>query len=186
MINSFYNKVVRKLYSLAEDIWLKKQSFFIKKNTLLVLRLDSIGDYIIFRNFIQVLKESEKYKNYSITLCGNVWWKDLAENLDAAYIDRYIWIDYPKMSDFKYCYKMQKKIHSKGYEVLIHSTFSRDIISDGIVIHSGAKEKIGYNGDLINLQKEQKDKNDLSYTVLIPSVSKFRFEFYRNLDFFEQ
>jgi ADP-heptose:LPS heptosyltransferase len=186
MITNFYVKLVKKMYSLLEGLIFKKSSFFIKKNTLLILRLDSIGDYILFRNFIEVIKISEKYKNYKITLCGNFWWKDLAENLDINYIDKFIWVDYTKMNDFKYRFEIYKKIHSQNFEVLIHPSFSRDAISDGIVTHSGAKQKIGYNGDFVNLNKLQKDTNDKSYTHLIPSLSKYKFEFYRNLDFFEQ
>lgn len=186
MIHDFYVKLVKKLYILSESIRFKRTSVFVKKNTLLLLRLDSIGDYVLFRNFIQILKTSEKYKNYTITLCGNLWWKDLAEGMDDAYIDNFIWVDYLQMTDFKYRYKIYKKIHSKRYETLIHPTFSRDAISDGVVIYSGVREKIGYDGDLINLSKLQKDNNNLSYTRLLPSLSMFRFEFYRNLDFFEQ
>ena len=186
MINYYYTKIVKKLYSLIEIVWFKRPSFFIKKKTLLLLRLDSIGDYVLFRNFIPSLKSSKKYKNYDITLCGNLWWKELSENMDAEYISEFIWIDYPKMTNPKYRYKIYKKIHSKGFEILIHPSFSRDMFSDSIVLNSGAKEKIGYDGDLSNLNETKKNTNNLSYTKLIPSLSKYRFEFYRNLDFFSQ
>ena len=35
---------------------------------LLIIRLDDIGDYIVFRNFLGAYKISEKWKNYKITL----------------------------------------------------------------------------------------------------------------------
>ena len=187
MINNFYVKLVNKTYSLLGNIRFKGASVFVNKNTLLILRLDSIGDYVLFRNFIQILKTSEKYKDYRITLCGNLWWKDLAENLDGKYIDEFIWVDYFQMNNNpKYRFKIHKKIYFKKFEVLIHPSFSRDMLSDEIVINSGAKAKIGYNGDLTNLSQSQKNTNDLSYTHLIPSLSKYKFEFYRNRDFFEQ
>jgi ADP-heptose:LPS heptosyltransferase len=167
-------------------ILFKRKSFFIKPNTLLLLKLDSIGDYILFRNFIQLLKTSDKYKNYTITLCGNTWWKELSEHLDTGYIDEFIWVDYAKLNTFSYQLKLIRELHSKAYEVLIHPTYSRDPFSDNVAIHSGAKYKIGYEGDLVNITKIQKDKNNLSYTTLVPSSSPFLFEFYRNRYFFEQ
>ena len=47
-------------------------------NTLLIIRLDAIGDYLLFRNFLSVIRASRKYKDYEITLCGNIVWKDLS------------------------------------------------------------------------------------------------------------
>ncbi|MEO6904408.1 MAG: glycosyltransferase family 9 protein [Bacteroidia bacterium] len=150
------------------------------------MRLDSIGDYVLFRNYIEVLKTSIKYKNYKITLCGNSWWRELAEKLDSNYIDTFIWVDYTKIPNNSYRFNLHKKIFLSGFEVLIHPTYSRDVISDEIVKYSGAKEKIGYEGDTINISLLQKQKNSISYTTLIPPKSKFEFEFYRNRDFFEQ
>ena len=46
-------------------------------NSLLLFRVDAIGDFILFRNFIEVLSQSRKYSNFDITLLGNVLWKDL-------------------------------------------------------------------------------------------------------------
>lgn len=185
-MNDFYKKIIKKMYSLIENIIFKQQSFFTKKNTLLLLRFDSIGDYVLFRNYIEILKTSTKYKNYKITLCGNSWWKDIAEKLDSNYIDTFIWVDITNLSNNRYRFNLHKKIFFYGFETVIHPTYSRDNISDGIVKYSGAKEKIGYDGDTINTSLIQKQKNNLSYTTLIPSISKFKFEFYRNRDFFEQ
>ena len=56
-------------------------------NSILLIRLDHIGDYVLFRNYIELIKNSNKYKNYSITLLGNSVWKDFSEELDNKYID---------------------------------------------------------------------------------------------------
>ena len=186
MIKRFYDSIRRRYYSFVEQHLYTKPASEIKKETLLILRLDSIGDYVLFRNFIAVLKKSEKYKKYSITFCGNSWIKDLAENLDASDVDSFIWVDYSKLTDFTYRHSVYKEIHEKGFEVVLHPSFSRDTISDGIVTHSGAPIKIGYNGDCSNLTDVQKKKNDAVYTQLVTSYEKYQFEFYRNENFFEQ
>lgn len=185
-MNDFYKKIIKKIYSLIENIIFKQQAFFTKKNTLLLLRLDSIGDYILFRNYIEILKTSAKYQNYKITLCGNKSWKDIAEKLDSNYIDTFIWVDINNACNRGYLFKIHKKIFFSGFEVVIHPTYSRDGISDGMVKYSGAKEKIGYDGDTVNISSIQKQINNRSYTTLISSKSKFKFEFNRNRDFFEQ
>jgi len=95
------------------------------KKSLLIIRLDAIGDYVLFRNYIEVLKNSEKYKDYKITLVGNIAWKSIAEELDSKYIDNFIWTDREKFEkNFIYRYKKLKKISSKGYDVVINPTYS--------------------------------------------------------------
>ena len=46
---------------------------------LLIVNTDSIGDYILFRNFLKEIKNSEKYKDYKIVLLGCEKYKDFAE-----------------------------------------------------------------------------------------------------------
>ena len=181
------SKSLQILLGFIDELVFSKKSFFTTKKTVLILRLDSIGDYIIFRNFIEILRASDKYKNYKITLCGNAWWKNLAENLDSTFVDEFIWIDYNKIStNLNYKRQLIRKIYSRGFETLIHPTYSRDLLGDELVKLSGAKYKIGYNGDITNLSIDQKKKNDLTYTTLITHPKKFEFEFYRNLYFFEK
>jgi ADP-heptose:LPS heptosyltransferase len=159
----------------------------IKQNTLLLIRLDAIGDYVLFRNCIEILKNSKKYKNYKITLIGNIAWKNLAEKLDSQFIDEFIWIDNKKFNkNLIYRYKKLKEITSKGYEILIHPTYSREFfVGDNVVKVVNVKEKIGSIGDLSNIKKWQKNISDKYYTKLIPTKNEIMFEFYRNKEFFE-
>ena len=79
----------------------------ISPKSLILIRLDAIGDYILFRNFIKILKKSEKYKGYRITLVGNIVWKSISEKFDNKYIDENIWIDRKKFSNNIF-YRFQK------------------------------------------------------------------------------
>ena len=79
------------------DLFVKK-SKKIKTKSILLIRLDSIGDYVLFRNYIEELKKNEKYKDYSITLLGNNVWKSLSIELDRKYIDNFIWLDRNKFN----------------------------------------------------------------------------------------
>lgn len=164
-----------------------KPSKEIKQKSLLLIRLDAIGDYVLFRNFIEVLKKSEKYKEYNITLLGNSAWKGLSKELDSEFVDTFIWLDRRRFdNNFIYRYNKLKEITSNAYEIIISSTYSREFMMSDIIVHSlNAKEKIGSSGDLSNTIKWKKDISDKYYTKLIPAKRDVIFEFYRNKEFFE-
>lgn len=168
-------------------------SFFIGRkkivpNSLLLIRLDAIGDYVLFRNFIKILKESSKYYNYKITLCGNVIWKDLAESLDSDVVDNFIWINRKKFyGNLFYKYKILKEIHDYRFEVAIETTYSREVLfGDEIIKVSGATERLGNIGSLDKHAKWKRNLfSDKWYTKLISSKETNLFEFSRNKEFFQ-
>lgn len=155
-----------------------------RKNTLLIIKLDSIGDYILFRNFIGEIKTSETYKNYRITLCGNIWWKDIAEKLEKDAISDFVWVDTSKCTNQNYLFKLYFTLYRKRFHTVINPTYSRDSLSDDLTFHCGAKYKIGQKGDNINLTENEKSKNDALYTQLIDINAPLVFEFERYKRFF--
>lgn len=166
---------------------LVKPSQKIKPKSLLLIRLDAIGDYVMFRNFIKELKESQKYKDYKITLLGNSAWESISEELDSEYVDKFIWIDRNKFNkDFIYRYKKLQEITSLGYEVVLSPVYSREFfVGDTIVKLIHAKEKIGSIGDTSNIKVWQKNISDKYYDSLVPAKDEIMFEFDRNKEFFE-
>ena len=54
------------------------------------IKADAIGDYILFRNFIEIIKRSTKYSSYEIDLLGNEIWSDLATRHDGKYITKFL------------------------------------------------------------------------------------------------
>ena len=60
---------------------IKKETVYIvppQKRNVLIIFLDAIGDYILFRNFLSEIRESSKFKDYTITLLGCEKFKDFA------------------------------------------------------------------------------------------------------------
>jgi len=132
---------VRNILVRTIEKYFSSKKSAIRKNTMLILRTDAIGDYILFRNFIKYIKESEKYRHYSIALCGNELWKDLAENYDNEFVDSFIWIDKTKFfrtSGWTYTIRKLNKIHSSGYDVLVDPNEIKSQLSEYIKKHSGA------------------------------------------------
>lgn len=169
--------------------YLQRKSFFTKKNTLLIVRIDAIGDYILFRNFIKVIKESERFNNYSITLLGNKIWKDLAEELDHKYIDKFIWIDvnnFFKKSEWAQTFSVLFKLHYSGFETILIPKDTRNWRSELIVNHTGAKNVLMEKNKSFfseNVSGQAKENS------CIGSVNNDRtplFQFYRNKFFTEE
>jgi len=186
-ILKFIKKCLKYLFFKIIDFFVIKENRRIQPNTLLLVRLDAIGDYVLFRNFIEILKRSNKYKKYKITLCGNIAWKDLTENYDKNFIDNFIWIDRRKfIRNPIYRFKKLRHISRYGFKVAIQPTYSREFYyGDTIIKASGAKERIGSEGDLSNITKWQKKISDKYYTILVPATEESIFEFFRNKEFFE-
>ncbi len=168
-------------------IFIKKRN--IKHRSLFLVRLDSIGDYMLLRNYFEILRKSKKYSGYEITLCGNILWKDLAETFDKPSFDRFIWLNRKKFySNLIYRYKVLKEISIYGYETAIDVTYTREILfGDMLVKATRATERIGSEGSLDSYIKWKRTLfTDSIYTRLIPADTTNLFEFYRNREFFEQ
>lgn len=173
-------KILHKAFYLLEEA-LCLFLFSKKSETLIVVRTDAIGDYILFRNFIKPLHE--KYGKF--TLVGNLTYQKLALQLDGEYIKEFIAIDHKKfLKNPFYRLKTIKILRQSSYEILVNSIYSRDRVSEDIVKIIHAKEKIGSVGDCSNLAENIKQKYDKNYTILLPAKNEVMFEFYRNLEFF--
>lgn len=164
-----------------------KGSKDIQPKTLLLIRLDGIGDYVLFRNYIQTIKKNKRFKNFSITLLGNISWKNLSEELDIKYIDKFLWLDRKRFeNNFFYRYKKLKELSSVGYQVILSPIYSRNFfIEDTLVNLIYAKEKIGSSGNYSNIKKWEKKISDKYYSKLIYAKKKIIFEFCRNKEFFQ-
>lgn len=152
-----------------------------QKATIIVIRTDAIGDYILFRNFLQSI-----YEHYGvITLVGNDIYQDMAMQIDAKYIQEFIPINRKKFTrNLLYRLKTIKILRKKSYDTLINPIYSRDRLSEDIVRSVLAREKIASTGDNTNLSQYLKNKYDKNYTTLLPTKKTTMFEFYRNLEFF--
>jgi len=159
----------------------------IKKKSIVIIKLDAIGDYVLFRNYIKILKRSERYRGHSLTIIGNSAWKSLAEEFDSEYVDSFIWVDIAAFTQkLSYRYKVLRLISQSGYEVALSPKYTRDyFLTDSIVKCVSAKWKIGFDGDNSVIGRLLKWFGDRYYDQLIQSDDPFLFEFYRNKDFFE-
>jgi ADP-heptose:LPS heptosyltransferase len=177
-----------RLCHFIDKLVITSTKYNLKKNILLIIRLDAIGDYILFRNFLEELATDKTYKNYKRVLCGNAMWKSLFEEWDKETVDDVIWIDRKKFyQNPTYRYQKQKEIRKQGFEITIESTYSRLLLFGDAVAHvSGAEKRIGNEGNTDNLIPKEKKLADSFYTDLLETPKKPVFEFDRNKIFFDQ
>ena len=60
---------------------------------VLIVRLDAIGDYILWRNCLRFLRNCARYREAHLTILGNPAWRDLAEAFDRDCADEWIWVE---------------------------------------------------------------------------------------------
>lgn len=110
------------------------------QKTLVILRTDAIGDYILFRNYLDSIVSDQRYLGWRIILVLNEQVKSFAKTLDAASVDRFIWVDANRMvKDVAYRRKKFVEVRSLGATVIFNAAFSREyILGDAIVRASKA------------------------------------------------
>ncbi|TAE73013.1 MAG: lipopolysaccharide heptosyltransferase family protein [Bacteroidetes bacterium] len=152
---------------------------------ILIVKIDAIGDYILFRNFLSIIRESQKFKGYHITFLGNEIYKDLAVAFDKDVVDDFIWLNRKKFSENRlYRWKFLWSLKTKKYDILVNPTFSRNFyFDDEIAKNTRAKVKIAQEGDKVNSLKAS--SGDKYYSILIQPKQE-NFEFYKNRAFISE
>ena len=152
--------------------------------TLLLVRLDRVGDYVLFRNYLPDLRAA--FADWQITLCGNRVYRDLAETLDGEWVDRFIWIDRNRfVKQRAYHLALLTKIYRSGFALAVQPAYSRDPFADLIVWASQAPERIGVDGDPAPQSPRQREISDAFYTRLLAVDVRPKFEFWRNREIVE-
>ncbi len=138
----------------------------IRKKTLCFIRLDIIGDYILYRNFLPLFKKY--FEDYEITFIGNTVIKDITTHCDSQYIDKFILLDNAywekylwigangsRLSKLKellfFLPKFMRKryedvsnLRKESYEICINSSmFYFSTKEDAIIKHLIAENKVG-------------------------------------------
>lgn len=177
-IYSFFVTIILSVFdSLAMSVTKKK----IKPDRIGIIRLDSIGDFILW---LDAAKEFRNlYPNKKITLIANQDWAELAGSM--PYWDEVITVNRKYLTRNPiYRFRTLRKMRRLGFEVVINPVFSREYLrGDCLVRASGATHKIGFAGDVSNITSWHKNISDRWYTKLLPSTPEPLMELQRNAEF---
>ncbi|WP_163566154.1 glycosyltransferase family 9 protein [Helicobacter suis] len=164
----------------------------IRPKTLLLIKLDAIGDYVLFRNFLQPLREA--YAGYEITFLCNADFLEIVHAYDRFCVDHIIPVDMRNwywMHALFYRPKVLYLLNKQGYEIVIVPTYHRFPYRDDYLVRLiHAQHKIGSKGlELTRQWHEATEKLrpcDMAYTTLLDTTPEELFEFERNKEFFSQ
>ena len=151
-------------------------------NKLLIVRLDRIGDFILWLSAARKL--SEYYKKYEIIIIVNKAVTELAREL--PFFDSVYEVDENKFfKNIFYRYRKLREVKNLNVRITVQPTYSRVFIAgDSIVRASGALNRIGYSGNLsANMTNAQNLYSNKWYTHLIPENPNSVSELDRNVDF---
>ncbi len=155
---------------------------------ILVIRLDAIGDFLLFRPWLEHLRKSSRGQGRRLVLCGNAAWRELAEYWDANVVDHFIWLDRKQFArSLRYRYRKIAELTASGYEIAINPTFSRDLLFANRVMRIvTAKEKIGSSGDPGLVAGWRQKLSNKAYSRLLEAEPEIMFELFRNQEFFQR
>ncbi|GAB3941776.1 glycosyltransferase family 9 protein [Spirosoma harenae] len=159
-----------------------------EKPTLLLLKLDSLGDYLLVRNYIRLLKKHPVYQHYSFCLAGNIAFRDMAEFADTDLFDSTIWIDIYKLSTRPfYRFAIGRELRKQSFSISINPTYSRVLVLDDFMTRvAGATTRMGCETDLANCSRIEASWGNTYFTQLFHSVKEIVFEAERNRQLFSQ
>jgi ADP-heptose:LPS heptosyltransferase len=181
--NLIYKFLMPAFFLLFDQIILFKYQKINRKGLLLV-RLDAIGDFLIWTNVASEYKLA--YPDEKVILIANQYWAQLAKKF--PHFDEVFEVDIIKFTNkLNYRKKILTTIYNLNVKIAIQPTFSRSSITgDSIIRASNALEKVAPKGDSNNTISFYKNIFDKFYTKIIDiNIDKHESEFIRNAKFIQ-
>jgi ADP-heptose:LPS heptosyltransferase len=154
-----------------------------RRDRVLVVRLDAIGDFVLWLGAAQVIAKAYKAKGSWTILIADPAWADWANDLQL--FDQVIPLD-RRIYDRNVLYRIERaaKIRRLGCSTAIEPTYSRTYYpGDSIIRTCGAQERIGFGCDPGNCASRERRMSDRWYTKLIPASAAPLTELERNTEF---
>jgi ADP-heptose:LPS heptosyltransferase len=152
---------------------------------LLIIKADAIGDYMLFRNFLEQVKKSAKYKDHEIELLGNKAWESLAIAYDSPYLSNSYFINPNKIAYQPLAVlELGWVLFQRNYAVVLNPSSTRTFIPDGFAGLTASKQITGFESDFEGMPKKYKVKTDKFYTTKLLLPANVYHEFQRNNFYF--
>jgi ADP-heptose:LPS heptosyltransferase len=166
--------------------YVKSHNVFVSrhlKKQILLIRLDAIGDAVLWLDSFRFYKKIFPEETHEITLLCNYLWYDLV--CKSGYANRYIPIDRLKFKgNLKYRYRLLKELIANSPDIVINTAFSRQLlVDDSAVRFTCATERIGQSGNLASSNRILDIISRRWYTTLHKSSDKQLMELDRNIVF---
>lgn len=151
---------------------------------LIIIRLDALGDYILFRNSFEYIRKSDRFRDYKIVFLGNEIYRELAESIDRLYIDEFIWVN-PKRfdSDRRYFLTMVYQLNKLKAGFLLNPHFSKTHSTELSKLYINAGYNITPKGDTVCISQSELIKYEAGYEELVVISQNLTFELTKNQEF---
>jgi ADP-heptose:LPS heptosyltransferase len=152
---------------------------------VLIIRLDDIGDYLLFRNQLAVYKRSAKWRDHEITLLGNDSWRDLCNALDADAVDAIIWVNKHRyLKEDAYRLEIWQRLRESGFSTVIAASRTRPLLLDDLCMLAACpRQRMGVVNT--NVHASWNVLSDALYTSLFIPPNPLQHEFQFNAEFTE-
>jgi ADP-heptose:LPS heptosyltransferase len=154
-----------------------------KQNETLIVRVDRLGDFILWIDAAQALARSLQRGGVRTTLLANDQWADWARELHI--FDEVIAVDVRRFSSsLRYRLRTEIQLRRRGFSEAIQPTYTRHWVSgDALIRTCGARERIGSAGEPGHKGPFHRPLGDRWYTRLIPAAPGCLMEIDRNAEF---
>lgn len=150
---------------------------------VLVIRTDGLGDIVLDTALFRHIKRA--FGGPRVVLITRQEWKDIFQA--CPYVDDVIpWNILAYANSLRYRVKFIRSLRSREFDVAVHPVYSREPLSDEVLCCTRAPLKIGFDGDLSNIQAKRKRQNDRCYARFIRNKVAGCTELERNRHFAEQ
>lgn len=145
---------------------------------ILLLRLDRIGDFVLFSSVLPQLREY--FKGNSLTLLVNSLVAPLAE--ECPFVDDVISVDpFRYETEYEYQNGMAGRLRDR-FDVAINTMYTRSPASDNLIARTRAPIKIGFSCLDKDGREERRSREGGLYTHLIHARTEWKFEIDRHHD----
>uniref|UniRef100_C6E5V0 Glycosyl transferase family 9 n=1 Tax=Geobacter sp. (strain M21) TaxID=443144 RepID=C6E5V0_GEOSM len=153
------------------------------KPSVLLVRLNAIGDFILWLDAAAALRQRYPANQYRLILVANSLWADLA--LQQPFFDEVLSVDLKRLLDeFSYRFHLWRRVRDVRCETALNPAFSRHFPCDDAVIRiCGARERIGFRGDLANQRSWEMAISNRWYSRFVTPCDRALTELERNAEF---
>ena len=151
---------------------------------VLVLRPDSIGDYLLYRPWLRAFSEVVRQRGQRLTLVANALWAPLAQTWDADLFDELLPLDVGRFRrSFGYRRKVVRQLAAGGFGEVVYPTHVREPVMENFIRFMKAPRRVASQGE--GHQEPWYRLVNAGYTELLPAQADTLFEYWRNGEFFE-
>jgi len=150
---------------------------------VLIVRNDSIGDYLLYRPWLRQLSAVVRGRGQRLTLVANALWAPLARTWDADVFDELVVVDFGRFTkDLVYRTEVVGALGSQGFGEVVYPLHAREAAVENFIRFLGAPVRIASRSGQVGPWVELLNTG---YTRLLPSTPVVLFEYDRNREFFE-